>query len=320
MDSIRYHKAFARCGMMSMDPVTGHVKAYVGGPDFTYFQYDMVNQGRRQVGSTIKPHLYSLAMSEGYWPCDTTVNKPITLYDKLGREFTPRNDSQKQLGETVTLRWGLQNSNNWITAYLMSLLTPEQLVNLMRSFGIKGFLDPVISICLGASEVTVAEMVDAYTVFPNHGIRTEALYVTHIEDNLGNVIAQFTPATEEVLNEESTYKMLDMLQAVVNEGTGGRIRWRHKFDSPAGGKTGTTNENADGWFIGFTPELVTGIWVGWEDRTVHFTNMADGQGASMALPVWGNYMKAVYDDTEIGYDKAKGFDIPSWFNPNAGCN
>ena len=320
MDSIRYHKAFARCGMMSIDPITGHVKAYIGGPDFSYFQYDMVNQGRRQVGSTIKPYLYSLAMSEGYWPCNTTINQPITLYDKLGREFTPRNDSQKQLGEVVTLRWGLQNSNNWITAYLMSLLTPEQLVNLMRSFGIKGFLDPVISICLGASEVTVAEMVDAYTVFPNHGIRTEALYVTHIEDNLGNVIAQFTPATEEVLNEESTYKMLDMLQAVVNNGTGGRIRWRHKFESPAGGKTGTTNDNADGWFIGFTPELVTGVWVGWEDRTVHFTNMADGQGASMALPIWGNYMYNVYNDTEIGYDKNKGFDIPEWFNPNAGCN
>ncbi len=320
MDSIRYHKAFARCGMMSIDPITGHVKAYIGGPDFSYFQYDMVTQGRRQVGSTIKPYLYSLAMSEGYWPCDTTTNQPITLYDKLGRPFSPRNDSQKQLGETVTLRWGLQNSNNWITAYLMSLLTPEQLVNLMRSFGIKGFLDPVISICLGASEVTVAEMVDAYTVFPNHGIRTEPLYVTHIEDNLGNVIAQFSPATEEVLNEESTYKMLDMLQAVVNEGTGGRIRWRYKFDSPAGGKTGTTNENADGWFIGFTPELVTGIWVGWEDRTVHFTNMADGQGASMALPIWGNYMTTVYNDTTIGYDKTKDFNIPEWFNPNAGCN
>ena len=320
MDSIRYHKAFARCGMMSMDPITGYVKAYIGGPDFSYFQYDMVTQGRRQVGSTIKPFLYSLAMSEGYWPCDTTKNQPITLYDKLGREFSPRNDSHKQLGETVTLRWGLQNSNNWITAYLMSLLTPEQLVNLMRSFGIKGFLDPVISICLGASEVTVAEMVDAYTVFPNHGIRTEAVYVTHIEDNLGNVIAQFTPATEEVLNEESTYKMLDMLQAVVNEGTGGRIRWRYKFDSPAGGKTGTTNENADGWFIGFTPELVTGVWVGWEDRTVHFTDMANGQGASMALPIWGNYMYNVYNDTAIGYNKAKGFDIPEWFNPNAGCN
>ena len=320
IDSIRYLKAFARCGMMSIDPLTGHVKAYVGGPDFTYFQYDMVNQGRRQVGSTIKPFLYSLAMSEGYWPCDTTTNQPITLYDKLGREFSPRNDSQKQLGETVTLRWGLQNSNNWITAYLMSLLTPEQLVNLMRSFGIKGFLDPVISICLGASEVTVAEMVDAYTVFPNHGIRTEAIYVTHIEDNLGNVIAQFTPATEEVLNEESTYKMLDMLQAVINEGTGGRIRWRYKFDSPAGGKTGTTNENADGWFIGFTPELVTGIWVGWEDRTVHFTDMAQGQGASMALPIWGNYMNYVYNDTSLNYNKAKGFDIPEWFNPNAGCN
>ena len=319
MDSIRYHKAFARCGMMSIDPITGHVKAYVGGPDFTYFQYDMVNQGRRQVGSTIKPYLYSLAMSEGYWPCDTTTNQPVTLYDKLGRPFTPRNGSKNRLGERVTLRWGLQQSNNWITAYVMSLLTPEQLINLMRSFGIKGFLDPVVSICLGASEVTVAEMVDAYTVFPNKGIRTEPIYVTHIEDNNGNIIAEFAPITEEVLNEETTYKMLDMLQAVVNGGTGSRIRRNHQFNSPAGGKTGTTNDNADGWVIGFTPELVTGVWVGWEDRTIHFTNMADGQGASMALPIWGNYMKAVYDDTEIGYSKTKRFDIPDEFNPNAGC-
>jgi penicillin-binding protein 1A len=201
----------------------------------------------------------------------------------------------------------------------MSLLTPEQLINLMRSFGIKGFLDPVVSICLGASEVTVAEMVDAYTVFPNKGIRTEPIYVTHIEDNNGNIIAEFAPIAEEVLNEETTYKMLDMLQAVVNGGTGSRIRRNHQFNSPAGGKTGTTNDNADGWFIGFTPELVTGVWVGWEDRTIHFTNMADGQGASMALPIWGNYMKAVYDDTEIGYSKTKGFDIPDEFNPNAGC-
>lgn len=319
MDSIRYNKAFARCGMMSIDPHNGHVKAYVGGPDFTHFQYDMVNVGRRQVGSTVKPYLYSLAMSEGYWPCDTTTNQPITLYDKLGREFTPRNSSKKNLGETVTLKWGLKNSNNWISTYLMSVLTPEQLVHIMRSFGIKGELVPVISLCLGPCEVTVAEMVDAYTVFPNKGIRTLPLYVTRIEDNLGNVIATFTPQTEEVLNEESSYKMLDMLQAVINEGTGVRVRYKYKFEAPAGGKTGTTNDNADGWFMGFTPELVTGVWVGWEDRTVHFTNMADGQGASMALPIWALYMNKVYNDPDLGYSKTKQFDIPEWFDPNAGC-
>lgn len=319
MDSIKYHKAFARCGMMSIDPHNGHVKAYIGGPDFTYFQYDMATIGRRQVGSTVKPYLYSLAMSEGYWPCDTTTNRPITLYDKLGREFKPRNSSKERIGETVTLKWGLQKSNNWITAYLMSLLTPEQLVNLMRSFGIKGDLVPVVSLCLGPCEVTVAEMVDAYTVFPNKGIRTEPLYVTHIEDNNGNKIAEFSPRTEEVLNEETSYKMLDMLQAVINNGTGIRVRYRYKFEAPAGGKTGTTNDNSDGWFMGFTPELVTGVWVGWEDRTIHFSNMKDGQGASMALPIWAFYMNDVYNDEDLGYSKTMKFDIPEWFNPNAGC-
>ncbi len=201
----------------------------------------------------------------------------------------------------------------------MSLVTPESLVRLMRSFGIKGFLDPVVAICLGSSEVTVAEMVDAYTVFPNKGIRTEPIYVTHIEDNYGNIIAEFTPITNEVLNEESTNKMLYMLQSVINEGTGVRVRYKYKFAAPAGGKTGTTNDNSDGWFIGFTPELVTGVWVGWEDRTIHFSNMADGQGASMALPIWGLYMNKVYNDTNIGYSNTKQFDIDKNFDPNAGC-
>lgn len=318
-DSIRYHKSFARCGFMSIDPLTGHVKAYVGGPDFSFFQYDMATMGRRQIGSTVKPYLYSLAMSEGYRPCDTTTCQPITLYDKLGREFTPRNSSNKKLGETVTLKWGLQNSNNWITAYLMSLFTPEQLVSMMRAFGIKGALDPVISLCLGPCEVSVQEMVDAYTVFPNNGIRTEPLYVTHIEDNLGNRIAEFKPRTEEVLNEETTYKMLYMLQSVVNEGTGGRVRSRHKFKAPAGGKTGTTNDNSDGWFMGFTPQLVSGVWVGWEDRTVHFNNMADGQGAAMSLPIWGYYMTDVYNDSTLNYSETMPFNIPSWFDANEGC-
>ena len=317
MDSIRYYKAFARCGVMSINPANGHVKAYVGGPNFSHFQYDMVNAGRRQVGSTVKPYLYSLAMSEGYWPCNTTINQPITIYNRDDinheRPFTPRNSSKNRIGETVTLKWGLQNSNNWISAYVMSLVTPESLVRLMRSFGIKGFLDPVVAICLGSSEVTVAEMVDAYTVFPNKGIRTEPIYVTHIEDNYGNIIAEFTPITNEVLNEESTNKMLYMLQSVINEGTGVRVRYKYKFTAPAGGKTGTTNDNSDGWFIGFTPELVTGVWVGWEDRTIHFSNMADGQGASMALPIWGLYMNKVYNDTNIGYSNTKQFDIDENF-------
>lgn len=323
VDSIRYYKAFARCGVMSINPANGHVKAYVGGPNFSHFQYDMVNAGRRQVGSTVKPYLYSLAMSEGYWPCNTTINQPITIYNRDDinheRPFTPRNSSKNRIGETVTLKWGLQNSNNWISAYVMSLVTPESLVRLMRSFGIKGFLDPVVAICLGSSEVTVAEMVDAYTVFPNKGIRTEPIYVTHIEDNYGNIIAEFTPITNEVLNEESTNKMLYMLQSVINEGTGVRVRYKYKFTAPAGGKTGTTNDNSDGWFIGFTPELVTGVWVGWEDRTIHFSNMADGQGASMALPIWGLYMNKVYNDTNIGYSNTKQFDIDENFDPNAGC-
>ena len=319
LDSIRYHKAFARCGMMSIDPHNGYVKAYVGGPDFSYFQYDMATTGKRQVGSTVKPYLYSLAMSEGYWPCDTTRNNPITLHDKLGRPFSPRNSSKDRVGEVVTLKWGLQKSNNWITAYLMSILTPEQLVELMRSFGIKGALDPVISLCLGPCEVSVAEMVDAYTVFPNKGIRTEPVYVTHIEDNNGNKIADFTPRTEEVLDELTSYKMLDMLQSVINNGTGIRVRYRYKFEAPAGGKTGTTNDNSDGWFMGFTPDLVTGVWVGWEDRTIHFSNMADGQGASMSLPIWALYMNNVYNDPTLPYDKTTQFDIPEWFNPNSGC-
>ncbi len=319
MDSIRYNKHFAQCGMMSIDPKNGHVKAYVGGTDFSQFQYDMVTLGKRQIGSTVKPFLYSLAMSNGYAPCHTTINESITIKDGLGRDFTPRNSSKQKIGEKVTLKWGLQTSNNWITAYLMSLHTPESLVELMRSFGIKGELTPVVSICLGPCEVSVAEMVDAYTAFPNKGIRTDALYVTKIEDNNGNVIAEFTPRTEEVFDEATSYKMIDMLTAVMDGGTGIRARYKYKVNAPAGGKTGTTQKNADGWFMGFTPSLVTGVWSGWEERSVHFTNMADGQGASMALPVWAMYMKKVLDDKELGYDPNEKFDMPSDYSTNAEC-
>ncbi len=319
MDSIRYQKYFLRCGFMSMDAHSGHVKAYVGGPNFAHFQYDMVNTGRRQVGSTVKPYLYTLAMEEGMWPCDKTVNQPITLKDANGNDWSPRNSSKNNIGDTVTLQWGLSQSNNWISAYLMSLYTPSSLVNLMRSFGIAGQLDPVVSLCLGPCEVSVKEMVDAYTTFPNKGVRVEPLYVTRIEDNNGNILGTFTPRMHEVISEETSYKMITMLRSVIDHGTGVRVRYRYGLKMPMGGKTGTTQNNSDGWFMGFTPSLVNGCWVGGEDRAIHFDSMAEGQGASMALPIWAIYMQKVLADEELGYSSTEQFDIPDWFDPNAGC-
>ena len=238
MDSIRWNKHFLRCGFMSMDSHTGAVKAYIGGPNFTHFQYDMATTGRRQVGSTIKPYLFTLAMDEGMWPCDSTVNDSITLIDGNGVAWTPRDDHTKNQGEMVTLNWGLEKSSNWITAYLMSLFTPEQLVRMMRSFGIEGPLEPVVSLCLGPCEVSVQEMVDAYTTFPNKGIRVEPMYVTRIEDNNGNVLAMFTPKMHEIISETTSYKMIYMLRNVMDHGTGVRARFRYGLKMPMGGKTG----------------------------------------------------------------------------------
>ena len=319
MDSIRWNKHFLRCGFMSMDAHSGAVKAYVGGPNFTHFQYDMVTSGRRQVGSTIKPYLFTLAMDEGMWPCDSTVNDSITLIDGNGVAWTPRDDHHANQGEMVTLNWGLEKSSNWITAYLMSLFTPEQLVRMMRSFGIEGPLEPVVSLCLGPCEVSVQEMVDAYTTFPNKGIRVAPMYVTHIEDNNGNVLATFAPKTHEIINETTSYKMIYMLRNVMDHGTGVRARFRYGLKAPMGGKTGTSQNHSDGWFVGFTPSLVSGVWVGGEDRSIHFDNMTAGQGANMALPIWSIYMQKVYADEELGYSVEEQFDIPEWFDPEAGC-
>ena len=319
MDSIRWNKHFLRCGFMSMDAHSGAVKAYVGGPNFSHFQYDMVTSGRRQVGSTIKPYLFTLAMDEGMWPCDSTVNDSITLIDGNGVRWTPRDEHLENQGEMVTLNWGLEKSSNWITAYLMSLYTPEQLVRMMRSFGIEGQLDPVVSLCLGPCEVSVKEMVDAYTTFPNKGIRVEPLYVTRIEDNNGNVLATFTPKTYEIISETTSYKMIYMLRNVMDHGTGVRARFRYGLKSPMGGKTGTSQNHSDGWFVGFTPSLVSGVWVGGEDRSIHFDNMSSGQGANMALPIWSIYMQKVLADEELGYDPQEQFDVPEWFDPEAGC-
>lgn len=319
MDSIRYIKHFLRTGFMSMDPKTGHVKAYIGGPDYTHFQYDMASKGKRQVGSTIKPYLYTLAMEEGLWPCDKVINQPITIKDGNGRDWTPRNSGRSRIGQEVTLRWALANSNNWISAYLMNMFTPEALVKLMHSFGIRSHLDAVVSLCLGPADISVAEMVDAYTAFPNKGIRVDPLYVTRIEDANGNAIATFNPQMHEIFSESTAHKMIYMLRSVVDGGTGGRIRSRFGLTMPMGGKTGTTQNNSDGWFMGFTPSLVSGVWVGGEDRSIHFDGIAEGQGASMALPIWALYMKKVMSDSSLGYSSTEGFNIPESFNANEGC-
>ena len=296
MDSIRYQKYFLRAGFMSMDPRNGHVKAYVGGGDFYNFQYDMATQGRRQVGSTIKPFLYTFAMEEGRTPCDLELNAQPNLVDENGISWKPRNAGKDRIGEMVTLRWALMTSNNWISARVMSKLSPYAFVRLLHSFGIRNQLDPVISICLGTPEVSVEEMVTGYTAFPNKGLRVDPLYVTRIEDNNGNIIAEFTPKTKEVFSESTYFKMLPMLQDVVDSGTGSRIRRVYGITAPMGGKTGTTNNNSDGWFMAFTPSLVSGTWVGGEDRAIRFDNMRYGQGASLALPIYGECMKKVYAD------------------------
>ena len=315
MDSIRYYKFFLRAGFMSMDPRSGHVKAYVGGPNYHYFQYDMAMVGRRQVGSTIKPFLYTLAMENGFSPCDEVRHVEYTLIDENGKPWTPRNANKKLIGDMVTVKWGLANSDNWITAYLMSKLNPYNLKRLIHTFGVRNRdIVPSVSLCLGPCEISVGAMVSAYTAFPNKGIRVAPLFVTRIEDNDGNVLATFAPEMQEVISVSSAYKMLVMLRAVVNEGTGGRVR-RLGVKADMGGKTGTTNYNADGWFMGFTPSLVSGCWVGGEDRDIHFDTMLHGQGASMALPIWTKYMVKVLGDKSLGYDENETFQLPEGYDP-----
>jgi len=317
LDSIRYYKSFLRTGFVSMDPKNGLVKAYVGGMDFTHFQYDMATEGRRQVGSTIKPFLYSLAMENGFSPCDEAPNVQQT-YTVAGRSWTPRNTSRSRYGQMVTLKWGLAQSNNWISAYLMSKLNPQQFVGLLRSYGFYNpDIHPSLALALGPCEASVCEMVSAYTVFANHGIRCAPMFVTKIEDTEGNVIASFQPRMNEVISEASANKMLVELQAVVNEGTARRLRFKYNFKGEIGGKTGTTNRNSDAWFMGFTPELVSGCWVGGEDRDIHFDSMSMGQGATMALPIWAYFMQKVFADHRLGYTQNATFAIPNGFDPCA---
>ncbi|RKW62286.1 MAG: penicillin-binding protein [Prevotella sp.] len=315
LDSIRYYKSFLRAGFVSMDPKNGYVKAYVGGIDFPHFQYDMATEGRRQVGSTIKPFLYSLAMENGFSPCDEAPNVQRT-YIVAGQSWTPRNASRSRYGQMVTLKWGLAQSSNWISAYLMSKLNPFQFVEMLHNFGINNpDIHPSMALCLGPCEVSVCEMVSAYTTFANNGIRCSPIFVTKIEDNDGNVIATFQPRMNEVISEESANKMLVELKGVVDGGTAGRLRYKYHFTGEIGGKTGTTNRNSDAWFMGFTPQLVSGCWVGGEDRDIHFDSMSMGQGATMALPIWAYFMQKVYADKQLGYSQTIGFNLPEGFDP-----
>ena len=315
-DSLLYTKSFLRAGFMSMDPTTGFVKAYVGGPDFRFFQYDMVSTGRRQIGSTIKPFLYTYALeTDEFTPCTQLLNEQPTLYDENGRLWQPRNAGKARVGEMVDLRWALTNSNNWISARIMDRLSPAELVKRMHSYGITNSLPPVKSLCLGPCEVSVKEMVTAYSAFANKGMRSDPVFVTAIADANGNIISDFAPSQTEVITQKGYWRILSILLNVVDGGTGNRLR-RAPFNITAqmGGKTGTTNDNADGWFMGFTPDLVSGTWVGGEDRYIHFNNMAQGQGASMALPIYGKYISKVYADRTLPYSQSARFEFPAGLN------
>lgn len=316
-DSVVYQKMFLRAGFMSMDPLTGQVKAYVGGPNFHFFQYDMAGVGRRQIGSTVKPFLYTYAFEEGFTPCDMFLNAQPSITLPTGEVWAPRNTGHARIGEMVDLYWALTNSNNWISARLMSELSPSTLARTMHTFGITNHLDPVVSLCLGPCDVSVREMVTAYTAFSNKGLRVDPIYVTKITDNNGNVISEFTPQYTEVMSQEAYFKMVNILQDVINSGTGSRLRRApYNITAVMGGKTGTTNYNADGWFMGFTPNLVSGVWVGGDERYIHFNRMAQGQGAAMALPIYGLYMKKVYADKSLPYSQTLQFpEPPAGFSP-----
>lgn len=320
-DSVKYYKFFVRSAFMVADPHTGYVKAYVGGPDFRYFKWDAATQQRKQVGSTIKPFLYTIAMQNGYSPCYEVENIPRSFDVGDSIPWTPRSSGPKDYhGKMVTLKWGLAQSENYISAWLMEQFRPQTVVDLMHKMGIRSFIDPVPSIFLGTSDIKLEEMVGAYGTFANKGVYTKPMYVTRIEDKNGNVISRFTPKIEEVLSEESAYLMLNLLQGVVQTGSGMRIRATYKLMNQIGGKTGTTQNHSNGWFMGVTPNLVGGVWSGWEDQAIHFETLSEGQGANMALPIFGMFLQKVYADPEFGIMQTDEFERPVNFNMELDCD
>ncbi len=318
LDSIKHYKAFFRSGFMVMNPKNGHIKAYVGGPDYRYFMYDMVSNGKRQVGSTIKPILYTLAMQEGLGPCDKVPNIPQTFILADGKPWAARGGTKRQ-GEMVTLRWGLANSENNISGWVLKQFTPQAVAEMARKMGITSFIDPVPSIFLGTAEITVKEMVAAYAIYANKGVYNTPLPVTRIEDKYGNVLENFRAESREVITENTAYLMCNLLEGVVTQGTGVRLRYRYQLMNPMGGKTGTTQQHSDGWFMGITPELVGGVWVGAEDRSIHFQNIANGQGANMALPIWAKFLQKAYADPCLRL-KQGDFEMPYGIRKRLNCD
>lgn len=310
-DSLLYYKKFLRASFMCMDNRTGEVKAYVGGLNYAHFQYDMATQGKRQVGSTIKPYLYALAMENGMTPCDVVPNERRSYGG-----WCPRGGGG---GGMITLKSALASSNNAVSAYLIDRFTPSQFVEILRLFGIKDRnIFPCMPLCLGAVDISLAEMIGGYSAFPNKGVRHMPIYVTRIEDAEGNVLADLSnglpPQSKEVISAASSYRMITLMKGVVNSGTGARMRGKYGVQAPMGGKTGTTNENSDGWFMGYTPSLTFGAWVGGEERDIHFNSMAYAQGAAAALPICALFMKKVYQDGRLGISPFEEFDIPADHN------
>ncbi len=319
LDSIRYYKHFLRAGFMAMDPLTGHVKAYVGGIDFASFKYDHVTQSKRQAGSTFKPFLYILAMQEGKTPCDEVPNisQTFMVNDTV---WTPRSNSkEKDLGQMKTLKWGLATSENNISAWLIKEFKPKPIADVAHKMGITSYIDPVPSMIYGTSDMTVAEMVSSYSTFANRGEHIQPAYITRIEDKNGNILAEFTPEKMESISEQTAFLMLNLLEGVTNFGTAVRLRYRYNFTAQIAAKTGTTQNHSDGWMIGITPKLVAGGWVGAEDRSVHFDRMDMGQGATMALPIYALFMQRVYADQSLGITQNDVFQMPSGMAPIPDC-
>ena len=331
-DSIRYYKRHMRASFMVMTSGVGQVngrqirageiKAYVGGTDFKAFQYDNARQSKRQIGSTIKPFLYTLAMQEGMSPCDQVANVPQTFIISEDKIWTPEStDKDEYIGNMVTLKWGLAKSSNNISAYLMKQYGPQAMVEMMRKMGVGSFLDPVPPLCVGAANISLYEMVAAYNTFPSKGMYTRPIFVTRIEDNMGNVLATFSTTRKEAISDRTAYLMANLMQGVVNGGTGYALRSRFGLTGEMAGKTGTTNDNADGWFIGYTPQLTAGAWAGFEDMQVHFAALANGGGSASALPIWGYFMQSVRKDPSLApYYNVEAFESPGNFELNLNCD
>lgn len=333
LDSIRYMKHILRAGFMAMDPANGNVKAFVGGHNYRYFQYEHVYQGRRQVGSTIKPFLYMLAMQENYSPCQMIPLVPVTfrnIIDNKDTTYTPTAPGRNIFaGKMVSLKWGLATSHNWVSAWLFKNFNPDNVISLMRKMGVTSHIDPVPSMIYGPADISLEEMVGAFNTFSNGGIYVSPVYVTRIEDRYGNVISSFHPYESEAISAETAYLMLSLLRNVVDmtgrymgeyySGTANRLRFRYNFTGELAGKTGTTQNQSDGWFIGLAPKLTAAAWVGGEDRSIHFDNLTMGSGTNMALPIYGEFFTRVYADSTLGYTMEDEFLRPVDFYVDMDC-